>query len=114
MIYKYNCIIKVIPFILYINRYLKGFKWQHLTEKIAYEQSIRSTKIREEMGQQKRQNTFFLNKVEQAKKLSGMNAKKKRKAESQSPLEAELTRQRPQKVLRSFKQREAVVGHVIR
>jgi ESF2/ABP1 family protein len=34
-------------------KYLSGFKWNHLTEKISYEKLIKETKIRQEMTQAK-------------------------------------------------------------
>ena len=60
-------------------RYLKGFKWHHLTEQIANENAERAARLRVEIAQTTRENKAFLENVERAKMLEGMNAKKNRK-----------------------------------
>lgn len=57
-------------------KYLKGFKWDHLTEKIAYENRIRDQKLRLEIAQAKKENEAYLDKVEQSKKLDKMEERK--------------------------------------
>ena len=54
---------------LWTLKYLSGFKWNHLTEKIAYEKTIRSTKIREEISQAKKDSEYYLAQVERSNKL---------------------------------------------
>lgn len=64
--------------------YLKGFKWHNLTEQIAAEDAERSSRMRAEIGKTTRENKLFLQNVERAKMLDGMEAKaqaKKRKAD---------------------------------
>lgn len=41
-------------------KYLKGFKWDHLTEKFAYERRVRESKLKAAMMQAKRQNAEFV------------------------------------------------------
>jgi ESF2/ABP1 family protein len=41
-------------------RYLRKFKWGQLTEKIQHERSVRDSRTREEMSQQKRENKYFM------------------------------------------------------
>lgn len=73
-------------------KYLSGFKWQHLTEKMgtlecifirqvittlpAYEKRVRAEKLRNEIAQAKKDNEFFLQKVEQSHQLSGIQKRK--------------------------------------
>jgi ESF2/ABP1 family protein len=59
-------------------KYLSKFKWHHLTEKIAHDNAVRKHKLQTEVSQAKRERDFFLDKVEQSKKL-------KRKASSAPP-----------------------------
>jgi ESF2/ABP1 family protein len=58
-------------------KYLKGFQWNHLTEKIAYENRIRDQKLRLEIAQAARENAAFLERVEQSKQIEKMEERKK-------------------------------------
>jgi ESF2/ABP1 family protein len=48
-------------------KYLKGFKWEFLTEKFAYERRVRETKLRAAMVTSKTQNAAFVEQVEKNK-----------------------------------------------
>ncbi|OQR82533.1 pre-rRNA-processing protein ESF2 [Achlya hypogyna] len=58
-------------------KYLKGFKWAHLTEKIAYENRVRDQKLRLEIAQAAKENAAFMERVEQSKQLDKMEERKK-------------------------------------
>jgi ESF2/ABP1 family protein len=60
-------------------KFLKHFKWQHLTEKLAYEKRVRAKKLQAEIAQGKRENDVYLEKVVQAKKIDAISERKKRK-----------------------------------
>lgn len=64
-------------------KYLKGFKWHHLTEQIANENAERAARLRTEIAQTTRENKAFMQNVERAKMLQGMQEKRKRKIEGQ-------------------------------
>eukprot|EP00927_Polykrikos_kofoidii_P020148 TRINITY_DN19498_c0_g1_i1.p1 TRINITY_DN19498_c0_g1~~TRINITY_DN19498_c0_g1_i1.p1 ORF type:complete len:389 (-),score=75.66 TRINITY_DN19498_c0_g1_i1:33-1199(-) len=48
-------------------RYLPGFTWYQLKEGTIYNQQVRKARLDQKIGQAKRENDFFLEKVEQAK-----------------------------------------------
>eukprot|EP00180_Rhodochaete_pulchella_P004572 Plantae.Rhodophyta-Rhodochaete_pulchella.ctg88139.p1 GENE.Plantae.Rhodophyta-Rhodochaete_pulchella.ctg88139~~Plantae.Rhodophyta-Rhodochaete_pulchella.ctg88139.p1 ORF type:complete len:181 (-),score=39.40 Plantae.Rhodophyta-Rhodochaete_pulchella.ctg88139:44-535(-) len=58
-------------------KYLKHFKWSHLTEKIAYEKRVREQRLHASIAQSKRETAFFLSTVDQKEKLEKMKAKRK-------------------------------------
>jgi ESF2/ABP1 family protein len=60
-------------------KYLKGFKWSHLTEKIAYDKALKEQKLRAELRQMKRANNMYLSAVENAKVQSHIEERKKKK-----------------------------------
>ncbi|RDW80522.1 putative 18S rRNA processing factor ESF2 [Coleophoma crateriformis] len=68
--------------------YLKGFKWNSLTEQIAAENAERASRMRAEISRTTKENKEFVQNVERAKMLEGMEAKKaakRRKDDEDSP-----------------------------
>ncbi|KAM3572900.1 hypothetical protein VYU27_005100 [Nannochloropsis oceanica] len=59
-------------------KYLKGFNWGHLTEKLAYERRVREQKLRVEMMQAKKENAAFVGLVEKKRELEGMEGRRRR------------------------------------
>jgi ESF2/ABP1 family protein len=78
-------------------KYLKGFKWSHLTEQIASENAEREARLREEIRRTRKENKAFVEDVERGKALEGMDNKRKAKGSS-------ATTKRPE---REFKQAKA-------
>ncbi|KAL2177048.1 uncharacterized protein P884DRAFT_201380 [Thermothelomyces heterothallicus CBS 202.75] len=67
-------------------KYLKGFKWHHLTEQIAAENAERASRMRAEIAKTTRENKEFVRNVEKAKVLNGIQAKaaaKRKKSENE-------------------------------
>jgi len=62
-------------------KYLKGFKWHHLTEQIANENAERAARLRADISRVSRENKHFVQNVERAKMLEGMEGKRKKKRE---------------------------------
>lgn len=59
--------------------YLKGFKWNNLTEQIAAENAERASRMRAEISKTTKENKEFVQNVERAKMLETMEAKKAEK-----------------------------------
>jgi ESF2/ABP1 family protein len=78
-------------------KYLKGFKWSHLTEQIAAENAEREARLREEIRRTRKENKAFVEDIERGKALAGMDNKRKSKGST-------LTTKRPE---REFKQAKA-------
>lgn len=60
-------------------RYLKGFKWRHLTEQIANENAEREARLRKEIGEARREDRRFLENVERAKTVEGIKRTREEK-----------------------------------
>ncbi|OBT88343.1 hypothetical protein VE02_03416 [Pseudogymnoascus sp. 03VT05] len=56
--------------------YLRGFKWNNLTQQIAAENAERASRMRAEISKTTKENKEFVQNVERAKMLEGMEAKK--------------------------------------
>jgi hypothetical protein len=63
-------------------KYLSKFKWSHLTEKVAYERRVREQKLRVEMMHARRENAAYVEMVETGKKLDKIEARKRKRGES--------------------------------
>jgi ESF2/ABP1 family protein len=66
---------------LWSMKYLKGFKWSHLTEQIANENAERAARMREEIRKTRKENKAFVEDVEKGKMLETMAAKRKLRLE---------------------------------
>lgn len=64
-------------------KYLNGFKWHHLTEQIAAESAERSSRMMAELQREKKGNKEFVERVERAKMLDGIQSKKAQKEGAQ-------------------------------
>lgn len=80
-------------------KYLHKFKWNNLTEQIAYEKQVRQAKLRAEIAQATRENKAFIKNVERSKMIDGIQAKRKDKNGSDATTEENT------KVRREFDQR---------
>lgn len=61
---------------LWCCKYLKGFKWSDLTEKISYENAVREEKVKNERTQARREAQFYLKQSEKARVLKKIASKK--------------------------------------
>lgn len=66
---------------LWSMKYLKGFKWSHLTEQIANENAERAARMREEIRKTRKENKAFVEDIEKGKMLETMEAKRKLRVE---------------------------------
>ena len=65
-------------------KYLRGFKWSHLTEKVAYERRVREQKLRVEMMEVKRENASYVAQVEAGKKLDYIEERRKKRKDKEA------------------------------
>jgi ESF2/ABP1 family protein len=54
-------------------KYLPKFKWDHLTEEIAYEKAVREQKLANELSAAKRERDFYLAQVDRAKAVAAIS-----------------------------------------
>ncbi|KAI8631997.1 Pre-rRNA-processing protein ESF2 [Xylariaceae sp. FL1651] len=89
-------------------RYLKGFKWNNLTEQIAAENAERQSRMRAEISKSTRENKEFVQNIQKAKELDGIQskaaAKKNRDEKGTETAPAPEAESNQPKSLRKFKQ----------
>ena len=94
-------------------KYLKGFKWQHLTERGVMEGKGREGRRREEVGRAKREAEHYRQQMDKRKKVEAIRARKEKKEQqegggAEGSGGGETGEQRP--ILRTFHQRPAFPG----
>lgn len=91
--------------------YLRGFKWNNLTQQIAAENAERASRMRAEISKTTKENKEFVQNVERAKMLEGMEAKKAARREKEGeegiPAKVEKVKKGGERA-RQFKQTQAV------
>ncbi|XP_030640415.1 activator of basal transcription 1 [Chanos chanos] len=63
-------------------KYLHRFQWCHLSERLAYEQTVYHQRLRTEISQAKRETNFYLASVEKSQNLDKLRKKKEKKGEA--------------------------------
>ncbi|XP_072224093.1 activator of basal transcription 1 [Leuresthes tenuis] len=66
---------------LWCIKYLHRFQWTHLSERLAYEQTVLQQRLRTEVSQAKRETNFYLNNVEKSTHLDKLRKKRQRAGE---------------------------------
>lgn len=93
-------------------KYLSKFKWDHLTEEIAYKNATREQKLEMELSAAKKERDFYLAKVDQSRALNSIDErlKKRRKTQQAAGLTSEVPGDELQaaKVTRQFPQTKPV------
>ncbi|KAI8533566.1 hypothetical protein RHMOL_Rhmol10G0020400 [Rhododendron molle] len=92
-------------------KYLSKFKWEDLTEEIAYKNASREQKLALEISAAKKERDFYLSKVEKSRALTAIEErmKKKQKVQQESGATAEPSQDKQvAKVIRQFPQTRSV------
>ncbi|KAL3162958.1 hypothetical protein ABBQ32_009391 [Trebouxia sp. C0010 RCD-2024] len=63
-------------------KYLPKFKWDHLTEEIAYQNAIREQKLAAEISAAKRERDFYMGQVDKAKGIEAMKERKRKREDA--------------------------------
>jgi ESF2/ABP1 family protein len=57
-------------------RYLPKFKWENLSERIIYENKVRGEKLKKQLSQARKEENFFLEKVDESHRIKNLEKKK--------------------------------------
>ena len=87
-------------------KYLPGFKWNHLTERVAYDRKLREGRRREELSRARKDSERYVQQVEKSKRIQQIQ-ERKRKREGHAADDADDDHPR---VLRTFYQRPSVAS----
>ena len=68
---------------LWTLKFLRGFHWADLTDKIAYEKQVRSTRIREEMSAAKRDSEYYEQQVKRGQQQEKRGQQQEKRGQQQ-------------------------------
>eukprot|EP00112_Aurelia_sp_Birch-Aquarium-sp1_P019584 Seg487.4 transcript_id=Seg487.4/GoldUCD/mRNA.D3Y31 product="Pre-rRNA-processing protein ESF2" protein_id=Seg487.4/GoldUCD/D3Y31 len=90
-------------------KYLRKFKWGHISEKLAYEKAAREQRMRTEISQAKKEVNYYLGNVEKNKvitKIEERKSKKRKRENDSSKADQEL--ENAKLAMKKYKQRKVV------
>ncbi|KAK9816728.1 hypothetical protein WJX72_004286 [[Myrmecia] bisecta] len=103
---------------LWCIKYLAKFKWDHLTEEIAYQNAVREQKLATEISAAKRERDFYMSRVDKAKAITAKEERKRKRlekegdaAEGSGPQPAAAAAAEP-RIMRAYGQRKAKLDPV--
>lgn len=86
-------------------KYLSGFKWSNLTEKVSYERALREKKMKAEISQARKENSTYIKQSERSRELSKIQETREMKKQIPSTSAQEKAQQQLQALGSQFKQR---------
>ncbi|KAK9108313.1 hypothetical protein Syun_024324 [Stephania yunnanensis] len=93
-------------------KYLSKFKWDNLTEELAYKKAIRDQKLALEISAAKRERDFYLSKVDKSRALTNIEKKRKKKQKINNEVAGMTSdtqiEEHQSKVVRQFLQKQPV------
>lgn len=57
-------------------KYLPKFKWENLTERLAYQNKVRRDKLQAELASSKKEHDFYRKNLDQSKKIQAVERRK--------------------------------------
>lgn len=91
-------------------KYLSGFKWSNLTEKVSYERALREKKMKIEISQARKENMSYIKQSERAHELSKIQETRELKKQVPSLSLQEKAQQQLKALGTQFKQRTPIIG----
>ncbi|XP_020482151.3 activator of basal transcription 1, partial [Labrus bergylta] len=87
-------------------KYLHRFQWTHLSERLAYEQTVLQQRLRTEVSQAKRETNFYLNNVERSAHLDNVRRKRQRDGQQVDEKTWDFTQRQTEDEIQSKKKKK--------
>uniref|UniRef100_A0A3B3DG81 Activator of basal transcription 1 n=3 Tax=Oryzias melastigma TaxID=30732 RepID=A0A3B3DG81_ORYME len=91
---------------LWCIKYLHRFQWTHLSERLAYEQTVLQQRLRTEVSQAKRETNFYLNNVEKSARMDDKGRKRRSQAEQVDTKLWEFTQHQTEEEIQKKKKKQ--------
>uniref|UniRef100_H3DBW7 Activator of basal transcription 1 n=1 Tax=Tetraodon nigroviridis TaxID=99883 RepID=H3DBW7_TETNG len=87
-------------------KYLHRFQWTHLSERLAYEQTVLQQRLRTEVSQAKRETNFYLNNVDKSAHLEKLRKKSKQEGQPAEERTWDFTQRQTEEEIQMRKKRK--------
>ncbi|KAM4737602.1 activator of basal transcription 1 [Anableps anableps] len=87
-------------------KYLHRFHWTHLSERLAYEQTVLQQRLRAEVSQAKKESSFYLDNVEKSCRLEQLRRRRQRDGEQVEEKTWDFTQRRTEEEIQQKKKKK--------
>ncbi|XP_076597096.1 activator of basal transcription 1 [Chaetodon auriga] len=87
-------------------KYLHRFQWTHLSERLAYEQTVLQQRLRTEISQAKRETNFYLNNVDKSAHMNNLRKKRQRDGQQVNERTWDFTQRQTEEEIQMKKKRK--------
>lgn len=91
---------------LWCIKYLHRFQWTHLSERLAYEQTVLQQRLRTEVSQAKRETNFYLNNVDKGEKMERQRKKRQRDGQQEEERRWDFTQRQTEEEIQNRKKKK--------
>lgn len=95
---------------LWCIKYLHRFQWTHLSERLAYEQTVLQQRLRTEVSQAKRETNFYLNNVEKSAHMDKLKKKRQREGQQVDEKTWDFTQRQTEEEIQMKKRKKDTVA----
>lgn len=91
---------------LWCIKYLHRFHWTHLSERLAYEQTVLQQRLRTEVTQAKKETNFYLNNVDKGEKMERQRKKRQRDGQLEEERTWDFTQRQTEEEIQNRKKKK--------
>lgn len=91
---------------LWCIKYLHRFQWTHLSERLAFEQTVLQQRLRTEVTQAKKETNFYLNNVDKGEKMERQRKKRQRDGQLEEERTWDFTQRQTEEEIQSRKKKK--------
>ncbi|KAG7220408.1 hypothetical protein INR49_018246 [Caranx melampygus] len=95
---------------LWCIKYLHRFQWTHLSERLAYEQTVLQQRLRTEVSQAKRETNIYLNNVEKSAHMDKLKKKRQRDGQQVDEKTWDFTQRQTEEEIQMKKRKKDTVA----
>uniref|UniRef100_A0A8C6TWL3 Activator of basal transcription 1 n=1 Tax=Neogobius melanostomus TaxID=47308 RepID=A0A8C6TWL3_9GOBI len=96
---------------LWCIKYLHRFQWTHLSERLAFEQTVLQQRLRTEVSQAKKETNFYLNNVDKGERMERQRKKRQRDGQQEEERTWDFTQRQTEEEIQNRKRKKRTQFH---